>query len=86
MDQSTSFFLEGRVDKFEDKFAIVMFGDGQLLKWPIKNLPDDTEVGQQIRLVLSTTQTDEAEREKIAKTILNQILKTKNTDENQAVS
>ena len=69
-------FLEGVIDRFEDKMAVIITKDGQKLLWPIKNLPEDCEKGTEVRLVLSTSKTDREEREKMAKTILNEILKS----------
>ena len=68
--------IKGVIDRFEGKFAIIAFDDGQSLKWPIKNLPEDSEEGMAVRLKLSTSRTETEEREKIAKTLLNEILKT----------
>lgn len=70
-----SYFLEGLIDRFEDKMAVIIIKDGQRLLWPIKNLPEDCEKGTGVRIILSTSQTDQEEREKVAKTILNEILK-----------
>ncbi len=69
------FFLKAVVDRFENKTAVLKLQDGQTLNWPIKNLPDDVSAGSALRLIISTNQTDQSEREKIAKTILNQLLK-----------
>ena len=74
-NNQNSYSLEGVVDRFEDKMAVVITKDGQKLLWPIKNLPDDCQKGATVRLVLSTSKTDEQDREKMAKTILNKILK-----------
>lgn len=86
MDQTNQlaevFSIEGKIEKFEDKMAVIKTADGQELRWPIKNLPEDIEVGSPVRLVLSTTQTIAEERDKIAKNILNQILKTNTQNEN----
>lgn len=73
-----SYFLEGLVDRFEDKMAVIITKDGQKLFWPIKNLPPDCEKGTIVRIILSTSKTDQEEREKTAKTILNEILKNPN--------
>lgn len=70
------YFLEGTIEGFEDKMAAIITKDGQKLLWPIKNLPEELGVGSQVRLVLSTSKTDQEEREYIAKTILNEILKS----------
>jgi len=77
--QSTEekYFLEGIIDRFEDKMAVIITKDGQKLLWPIKNLPDEAQVSTALKIILSTSKTQEEEREKIAKTILNKILKNK---------
>ncbi|MFA6410871.1 MAG: hypothetical protein WCW26_04845 [Candidatus Buchananbacteria bacterium] len=75
--------LEGKIDHFEDKNAIIILADGQKISWPIKNLPDDCLADTPIRLILTTSKNDEKEREKIAKTILNEILKNPDGQNNQ---
>lgn len=67
--------LEGVVDRFEEKMAVIITKDGQKLLWPIKDLPEDCQQGCIVRLVLSTSETEQQEREIMAKTILNKILK-----------
>ncbi|MBN1778611.1 MAG: hypothetical protein JW816_00080 [Candidatus Buchananbacteria bacterium] len=65
----------GVILEFQEKMAVIQLSDGQKILWPIKNLPDDAAQNQKIKLTTSTNQSEENEREKIAKTILNQILK-----------
>ena len=72
-------FLEGVVDRFKERMAVIITKDGQELLWPIKDLPTECEKGTTVRIVLATSKTDQEEREKTAKTVLNQILK--NTDQ-----
>ena len=69
------YFLEGLIDRFEDKMAVIITNDGQKLLWPIKDLPLESEKGTAVRIVLTTSKTDSEEREKLAKAILNEILK-----------
>ena len=69
------YYIGGAVDRFEEKQAILRLDDGQEIVWPIKNLPDDVKEGSRVRLVLSTNETDELERHKAAKTLLNEIFK-----------
>jgi len=71
------YYLSGTIDRFEGKIAIIKTDDGQEIKWPINNLPDDAEEGASVRLNLCTSKSDEEEREKIAKSMLNEILKPK---------
>jgi len=72
---SKQYFIKAVIDRFEGKQAILRIEDGQELIWPIKNLPEDAIEGSSVRLVLRTSRTDEEEREKLAKTLLNEILK-----------
>lgn len=78
------YFLEGIIDGFSERNAVILTKDGQKLLWPIAQLPTDCEQGAKIRLILSTAKTDQAEREALAKTILNEILKTQTKDKKDA--
>lgn len=69
------YFLEGIIDRFKEKMAVIITKDGQKLLWPIKDLPADCEKGTTVRIILTTSKTDQEERDKISKTILNKILK-----------
>lgn len=68
------FFKKGVIDRFEGKNAVIVTDDQQSLVWPIKNLPEQIEEGQTIRLVATTNLSDREEREEIAKQLLNTIL------------
>lgn len=67
-------YIKVVLDRFEGKFAVLKTSDGQELLWPIKNLPEEAKEGSGMRLILATAKTDQEEREKLAKTILNEIL------------
>jgi len=62
------------IDRFEGVFGVLKLDDGQEMNWPIKNLPDGIKEGQALRLSVSTSQTEQEEREKAAKALLNEIL------------
>ncbi|MDZ7798855.1 MAG: hypothetical protein U5L76_04565 [Patescibacteria group bacterium] len=64
-----------RLASFQEKEAIFKTKEGRKYFWPIKDLPEDLKIGDEIRLSLSTAKTAEEEREKIAKEVLNQLLK-----------
>ena len=68
-------FVRAKIEKFENKDAVVAVADGQRLHWPIKDLPEGCEIGSEVRLILATTLTDQEEHQQIAKAILNEILK-----------
>ena len=70
-------FIKAVIDRFEGDSAVIKTEDGQELLWPKLNLPEDAKEGSALRLGLSTNQTDEEERAKLAKTLLNEILQNK---------
>ena len=74
------YFLKGIIDRFKDKLAIIITEDDQKLIWPIKDLPEDCEQGTAVRIILTTSRTDQEERDKVAKTVLNKILKNTEDD------
>ncbi|MFA6322759.1 MAG: hypothetical protein WCX71_04795 [Candidatus Buchananbacteria bacterium] len=76
-NQNDHIFLMGKLEKFEGKSAVINLDGGQSVNWPIAQLPANAEIGTTIRLKLLTESSEEVEREKIAKTILNEILKEK---------
>lgn len=67
--------IKGTIERFEDAVAIIALADGQQIKWPIKTLPDGCAVGSTVRLILKTSESDQADREQLAKSILNEILR-----------
>lgn len=70
-------FIKAAIDRFEDDFAIIKTEDGQEIRWPKQDLPEDAREGSGVRLGIATSQTDEEERAKLAKTLLNEILQNK---------
>lgn len=67
--------INGVIDRFEGTVAVVRFQDGQELRMPIKSLPDDIKEGGVLRLIISTTEDNEQERERTARAILNELLR-----------
>jgi hypothetical protein len=74
-------FLKAVIDRFEGESAVIKTDNGQEIIWPKNNLPEDAKEGAAVRLNLSTSKTDEEERAKIAKTLLNEILQNRKEDE-----
>lgn len=74
-------FLKAAIDRIEGESAVIKTENGQELIWPKDNLPADAREGTAIRLNLSTSKTDEEERAKLAKTLLNEILQNRKEDE-----
>lgn len=66
--------LRARVHSFEGLNARIILENDQTFLWPIKHLPEGAQVGDIIRVVLSTEESEAIERTKIAKALLNEIL------------
>jgi len=69
--------MKAVIDRFEGKCAVVTTEDKQKILWPIKSLPDDAQEGTKVRLIISTPRFEQEEKERVAKTVLNEILKDK---------
>ena len=67
--------INGVIECFEKDQAVIKLENNQELLWPIDKLPEGSREGGPIRLILSDLADDKQERERLAKTILNQILK-----------
>jgi hypothetical protein len=81
MSDTSAEGLKGTIERFENTVAIITLADGQKIQWPIKTLPDGCAVGSVVRLLLKTSESDQADREQLAKSILNEILRG---DENKS--
>jgi hypothetical protein len=75
-------FQKGVIDRLEGDKAVIRLDDGQQVIWPMADLPEGAAEGEAVRLVLYTAKDDQAEREQMAKTILNEILKDQ-SEENE---
>ena len=63
------------VVSFDGTDAVLQIEAGGTVRWPIKRLPDGVAVGAAVRLALFTSSSERAEREQVAKSVLNEILK-----------
>ncbi len=68
-------FIYGVLDRFEGKMAVVRLDDGQELLWPEKKLPKDIAEGDVVKLGIFCSHLETKEREKLAKSILSEVLK-----------
>lgn len=69
-----SYSLKAITKKFEGKFAVLEISDGQIIRWPIKDLPEDVQAGTEVRLLVSSKKTANEEREQVAQLVLNKII------------
>jgi hypothetical protein len=70
----------GVIDRIEGEQVIIRLPDGQEINWPKKQLLEFKE-GAAVKLVIQTEGEAEQERQKLAKTILNEILKPSNSSQ-----
>lgn len=69
------YIISVTLDRFEASYAVIKTDDGQEILWPAQKLPADVKEGDVLKLRLGTSATETAEREKLAKQILEEILK-----------
>jgi len=67
-------FVEAIIDRFEGELAILKINGQSEISWPRQNLPEGAKEGSVIYLFATLTHNDE-ERERLAKSLLNTILK-----------
>ncbi|MDX9893711.1 MAG: hypothetical protein RB292_04885 [Patescibacteria group bacterium] len=78
------YFIIGRVDRFIQKDALIILANGEEVSWPINNLPPEIEAGSEIKLILSTAETEEFQRQQLAKSILNEVLNIDKNDKSKS--
>lgn len=66
--------LKVEIKRFEGKFAIVETDDSQMLRWPIRDLPEDAQEGMTVQLIMSTDKTDEKSRQRLAREMINSLI------------
>lgn len=66
--------LKVTVDRFEGEFAVLTYSGGELL-WPKHKVPEHTHEGDVLVLVAKRDKDATKDREELAKTLLNEILK-----------
>jgi hypothetical protein len=66
--------LKVKIVRFEGRFAVLETDDGQNIRWPIKELPDDAKEGGSVRLIISTAKTEEVARQSLARAAINTLL------------
>lgn len=64
------------LDRFEGGTAVLRIAGGQELVVPKAELPTETKEGAALFLLISQSASEEEAREKLAKSILNEILNT----------
>ncbi|OGL67094.1 hypothetical protein A3B21_04785 [Candidatus Uhrbacteria bacterium RIFCSPLOWO2_01_FULL_47_24] len=68
--------MKAILDRFEGSSAILRIEGGQELVMPKEELPKEAKEGAALFLMISQSASEEEAREKLAKSILNEILNT----------
>lgn len=58
--------------------AVFKLPDGQTIKWEVSLMPPDAKAGDKIRIIIHDKETDEEERKRLARTLLNEIVAREN--------
>lgn len=66
--------IEAVVDRFENGYAVLSLKDGQVLNWPLSQLPVEIHEGDIVWLYLSKNQKRTTDQKQLAKAILNELL------------
>ncbi len=74
-----TYTLEAVLERLEDDIVILKVAD-QKLSWPKKQFPKDVKPGERLFLELHSSEDLEQDQGKMAKSILNEILKDENAD------
>ncbi len=62
------------VKKINSEQAELELVDGQILLWPKNLLPSDLNIGDTVRILVHDKKTEEEERKKLAKALLNEVM------------
>jgi hypothetical protein len=71
-----NFSVRGRIESFDRDTAIIKTADGQKISWPSHKLPEKCQIGDEVQLQLTTDELPKEQQETLAKTILNQLLRS----------
>lgn len=70
---------EGIIKSVENGQAAIEL-NGQILRWPTDQLPQPINQGDRVKILVTTAELESMDREKLAKTILNEILSGEEAD------
>jgi len=68
-------YLSAKIDRIEGDFVILKTDDNQEISWSKDNLPPNAKEGTKLSLELKSENQAKESQEKLAKEILNEILK-----------
>ena len=63
-----------KILEIDDQSALLELADQQMIKWPISLLPRGAKAGDSLKMIIHDKKTDEEERQRLARTLLNEIM------------
>lgn len=69
---------KAKVKKITENKVLLICDDQTEIGWPLNLLPPNTNVGDIVKVIIHNSETDEQERQKLAKTLINEILNSPN--------
>lgn len=67
--------MQATIDRIENNKAVLKTNDGQEWLWPADQLPKDAQEGSVVELEIKSDKESEREREKLARAVLNEVLR-----------
>ena len=62
------------VKEIKNDHAVIVLADGQILTWAVSLLPPNTKTGDNVRVIIHNQETDEQERQRLSRQIINELL------------
>jgi hypothetical protein len=75
-----SIIIKGVIDRFEEDWAVIKTEDYKEILWPKVKLIDGLKEGSAVQLIMADEPIDQADREAMAKAMLNEILNPPNNE------
>lgn len=66
--------IQATVLKLDEQSAVLKLIDGQTLNWPLELLPPGTKTNDPVKIIIHNKKTDEEERQRLARTLLNEVM------------
>lgn len=70
----SEFELAFLLERFEERYAVLRNEATGEIRWPIRQFPDTVKVGDQVKLKLATAKEDEAEKYRLQRRLLEELI------------
>lgn len=66
--------IQATLERFEDKFAVLKNETYGEFRWPVKNLPEDLQIGETILIKISTQKLEQEEKFEQMRRLLEELI------------